>query len=134
MRGHFNPLSFVCTVLFSFLYVCSSYSVGRETFTSSDAALIVAIAAMIDLRWIYSFWGGLSAFGYDWWSLAFSMMMIAAFNTARPLRHVSISFVPKLRDLIGIVGGMVCICVLVIPAGYAHSRSHFCSLSVMEMR
>lgn len=119
MNAHFNPLSFVCTVLFSYLFVHSAHSTSSDTFTSSDSALMVAIVGMIDLRWIYDFWQGLGNFGYDWWSLAFSLLIIAAFTTARPMQHVSVSFVPRLRDPIGIVIGMLGLSILIIPAGYA---------------
>lgn len=120
LAGHFNPyaLAIVGFGAFAALGALREVERGRKGLTWVDAAIWLFLWIPFDLRWNYDLWFGYGG-GYNWWSIALSVMAVIGWYAMRDLPEFGYRLVPQWRDVVIALVATAVFAAIVIPIGLA---------------
>ncbi len=120
LAGHFNPyaLAIFAFGLFAALGALREVERGRPGLTWTDAAIWLFLWIPFDLRWNYDLWFGYGG-GYNWWSIAISVVAVVGWYGLRDLPEFGYRLVPRVKDVVIAVVATAVFAAIVIPIGLA---------------
>ncbi len=120
LAGHFNPyaLAIFAFGAFAALGALREVERGRPGLTWTDAAVWLFLWIPFDLRWNYDLWFGYGG-GYNWWSIAISVVAVVGWYALRDLPDFGYRLVPRLKDVVIALVATAVFAAIVIPIGLA---------------
>ncbi len=120
LAGHFDPYAtaIVAFGLFAALGTLRQIGKGRRGLTWADAAIWLFIWIPFDLRWNYDLWFGYGG-GYNWWSIAISVLAVVGWYGLRDLPEFGYRLVPQVKDILIALVATAVFAAIVIPIGLA---------------
>lgn len=120
LAGHFNPyaLAIFGFGVFAALGALREVERGRRGLTWVDAAIWLFLWIPFDLRWNYDLWFGYGG-GYNWWSIAISVVAVVGWYALRDLPEFGYRLVPRGRDIAIALIATAVFAIIVIPIGLA---------------
>lgn len=117
----FDPYAATIFVVGTFAALGALYQVGagRAGLTWVDAAVWMFLWIPFDLRWNYDLWQGAEGFGYNWWAIAISVVAVVGWWGLRGLPNFGYRLVPRVRDVVIALVGLVVFAAIIIPIGLA---------------
>lgn len=120
LAGHFNPyaLAIFAFGTFAALGALREVERGRAGLTWTDAAIWLFLWIPFDLRWNYDLWFGYGG-GYNWWSIAISVVAVVGWYALRDLPEFGYRLVPRAKDVVVALIATAVFAAIVIPVGLA---------------
>ncbi len=120
LAGHFDPYAtaIVAFGLFAALGTLRQIGQGRRGLTWADAAIWLFLWIPFDLRWNYDLWFGYGG-GYNWWSIAISVLAVVGWYGLRDLPEFGYRLVPHGKDILIALIATAVFAVIIIPIGLA---------------